>query len=233
MSNLHGWLSKISAILIGLMMFALTFVINIIGTNMLTWRLHSVSQWTWSASNYPLVIDFQRVHEVFLYVYPAGVCIATVFFFWKGLPPQALRIALYVLLLALVGPLTFINYQMSDQWLNLWIQAGFNIFVAFVGYVLVLRIREIRAKSADAKALQSISILLITSMLVALPLFYTAIFLAVSVHLVDHKGVQAISEKIPLAVAGIVGILAVLLNNLESLRDGAREAKQVRDNSPD
>ena len=134
------------------------------------------------------------------------------------MPREPLRIALYLLLLAVIGPLTFINYLVSDQWLNLWIQSIFNLFVAFVGYVLVLRIRQFQASSHDSKALQSFSILFIASLLVALPLFYTAIFLSFALHLVNHRQIESLSEKIPLVIAGLVGVLSVLLNNLDSLR---------------
>jgi hypothetical protein len=107
---------------------------------------------------------------------------------------------------------------MSDQWLNIWVQLAFNLFAAFMGYVLILKIREVKAEAADLKALQSLSILVIASMLVAMPLFYSAIFLSFALHLINQKGVNSISETIPKAIAGIAGVVAVLLNNLDSLR---------------
>lgn len=187
---------------------------------MLRERLPRLGTWALSHSNFPLVVGYQRIGQIFDLAYPAVVALSTVFFFWRGIPKQTLRIVLYLLVLAVVGPLTFIKYLNSDQWLNLWVQSAFNIFVAFVGYILVLRIGEQQASSADAKALQSLSILGIASLLVALPLFYTGIFLSVALHLIDHHAVQSLSEKIPLTVAGLVGAVAVLLSNLDKLRNG-------------
>jgi hypothetical protein len=70
--------------------------------------------------NYPLVVRHDYVGHIFMYGYPAAVCIVTIFFFWRGMPKESCRIFLYILLLALIGPLTFINYMMRDQWLNLF-----------------------------------------------------------------------------------------------------------------
>jgi len=204
MPKIPNWLTKVFAFLAGILIFAVVALLNEIGADMLRYHLPRLGPWTWSHMNYPLVVDYQRIGQIFDLGYPAVVALSTVYFFWKGIPRQSFRIVLYLLLLALVGPLTFINYIMSDQWLNLWVQSAFNVFVAFVGYVFVLKIREQKASSADVKALQSLSILGIASLLVALPLFYTGIFLSVALHLVDHHAVQSLSEKIPLTVAGLV-----------------------------
>jgi hypothetical protein len=166
MTKMPRWLAKFCAVLSGLFMFALTFLINLIGADMLAGHLRRTT-WVFSSTNYPLVVDYERVGRIFLYAYPATVGVAAMFFFWRETPRQTFRIILYLLILALIGPLTFINYLVSDQWLNLWIQSAFNLFVAFVGYVVVLRIRNVPAESADAKALQSISMLFIASLLVA------------------------------------------------------------------
>ena len=210
---------KFIAVLLGLLLFAITFAINLVGSLMLDSHLRRGAAWLSAKANYPLVVGYESVGKLFFYAYPAAVGIAAMAFFWRGRPRESLRITLYVIVLMVVGPLTFINYLVSDQWLNLWVQLVFNLFTAFVGYVLVLKLREVQADAADMKALQSLAILLIAALLVALPLFYSAIFLAVALHLIDHKGVQAISEKIPLAVAGAAGVVAVLLNNLDTIRE--------------
>jgi hypothetical protein len=163
-----------------------------------------------------------RVGKVFFWGYPVAVGTTALFFFWSGVPRESRRIVVYILLLVVVGPLTFINYLVSDQWLNLWIQSGLNLFAAFVAYVLIFRIRHWRPTAGDLKALQSFSILLIGSLLLALPLFYTAIFIAYAVHLIGHDQIKSISDKTPLAVAGLAGIVAVLLNNLDSLRKSSK-----------
>jgi len=225
MPKTPAWLRKILACVAGLVIFGVVEELNWIGANMLAYRLPMLGSWTWDHAGYPLVIDYYRVGMIFQLAYPAAAGIATIFFFWKGVPGQAARITIYLFMLAIVGPLTFINYLQSDQWLNLWVQGAFNLFVAFVGYVLVLKIRQFPASSVDAKALQSLSILLIASLLVALPLFYTAIFLSVALHLVDHHAVQSLSEKIPLTVAGLAGVIAVLLNNLDKLRQSDTATK--------
>lgn len=225
MPNLRTVMTKLGAVVCGLLTFAVTFIINVIGSLVLTHHLKLSPRWMQAEQNYPLVVGYEWVGQVFLYGYPAAVGVVTIFFLWRGIPKETFRIILYILILALVGPLTFINYQMNDQWLNLWIQLSFNLFVAFVGYVLVLKIRDVKPQAADLKAFQSLAVLLIAALLVALPLFYSAIFLAVALHLTDHKGVQAISEKIPMAVAGAAGIIAVLLNNMDSIRGAKAKAE--------
>jgi hypothetical protein len=219
MPNARLVVNKIVAVLLGLLSFALTFAINLVGSLMLDSHLRRGAAWLSAKSNYPLVVGYEYAGRIFFYGYPAAVGITAMVFLWHGRPKESFRIMLHVLVLMVVGPLTFINYLVSDQWLNLWVQLVFNLFTAFVGYVLVLKLRDVQAEAADMKALQSLAILLIASLLVALPLFYSAIFLAVALHLIDYHGVQAISEKIPLAVAGAAGIVAVLLNNLDSIRE--------------
>jgi hypothetical protein len=212
------WLQRFIAVVCGLVVFAITFAINYIGALMLYDHLHNGKLWTRAQTNIPLVLGYEWVGPLFRLAYPIAVGLTTIFFFWRGFPKESARLTLYVLILMLVGPLTFINYLMSDQWLNIWVQLAFNLFSAFVGYVLILKIREVKAEAADLKALQSLSILVIASMLVALPLFYSAIFLSFALHLINQKGVNSISETIPKALAGIAGVVAVLLNNLDSLR---------------
>jgi hypothetical protein len=216
MPSMRRWLTRLFAIAVGAVVFGLTFVLNEIGTNLL-YRL-VYQRWTEGQSNFGLVTDYQRVGLIFYFGYPLAVGIATIFFFWNGLPKQAFRISLYLLLLAVVGPLTFINYMSSDQLINLWIQSAFNLFVAFVGYVIVLRVRSSQPSSLDGKALQSISILLIASLVVALPLFYTGIFLSVALHLMSHEQVGKIPDSVPGVVAGLAGTAGVLLTSLQKLR---------------
>jgi hypothetical protein len=221
------WLKKLLAILCGLVVFAITFAINMVGILMLYEHLHKGKPWAHAQTNIPLVVGYEWVGPVFEYAYPTAVGLATMVFFWRGVPKESARIAIYVLILMLVGPLTFINYLMSDQWLNLWVQLAFNLVVAFVGYVLVLKLRDVKTEAADLKALQSLSILLIASLLIALPLFYSAIFLAFALHLIKQDGVNEISKKIPAAVAGIAGVVAVLLNNLDSIRSKKTKEKEA------
>jgi hypothetical protein len=217
-------LIRLAALLAATFVFLIAVVIIEIGSDVFSYELHSVVALA-AKENYPLVVDYHRVGLVFHWGYPAATALAVAFFFWRGWPREWARIILYVLLLLLIGPLTYINYLFSDQWLNLWIQAVFNAFVAFVGYTIVLKIRGQTTRAADASALRSLAILALTSLMIALPLFYTAIFLAVEFHLLDHHQVDAINEKVPLIFAGGVGAIAVLLSNLERLREPQMPAK--------
>jgi hypothetical protein len=217
-------LIRLAALLAASFVFVIALVVIEIGSDVFSYELHRAVDLA-AKQNYPLVVDYQRVGLVFHWGYPAATALTVAFFFWRGWPREWARIILYVLLLVLIGPLTYINYLFSDQWLNLWIQAVFNVFVAFVGYTIVLKIRGQTTTAADASALRSLAILALTSLMIALPLFYTAIFLSVELHLLDHHQVDAINEKVPLIFAGGVGAIAVLLSNLDRLREPKMPAK--------
>lgn len=216
--KLSQLLTHFAAIAAGTVAFCLVLVINLLGRDILEERLMNVGSWVRWPENWPLVVGYVHVDNLFFWGYPACVGLTTTFCFWNGWPRQAARLIVYLLILGIVGPLTYINYHYADQWLNLWVQAIFNIFVAFCGYTVVIKVKNIRAKAADALAIQSLSILTISALLIALPLFYTGIFLSVAFKLMDHTQVKSIGENVPLVVAGGAGAIAVLLANLERLR---------------
>ncbi|MGA2885850.1 MAG: hypothetical protein ABSE80_11935 [Halobacteriota archaeon] len=210
--------TRLAAIVGGAIVYCLALAINEIGTDVFTDHLQMAGHWAHWSENWPLVVDYDRIAGIFYWGYPACVGLMATFIFWNGWPSEGARLIIYLLILGVIGPLTYINYLQSDQWVNLWTQSIFNLFVAFCGYSAVITIRNIRVTAADALALQSLTVLMITSLLVALPLFYTGIFLAVAFKLMDHQQVQLINKHVPLAVAGAAGIVAVLLTNLDKLR---------------
>lgn len=216
--NLSKLFIHFAAIIAGFVVYHLVWALNAVGELLLEAYLQRAGTWARWPENWPLVVDWARVGHIFFRGYPLGIGLTTTFFFWNGWPRESARLILYLLVLAIIGPLTYINYVQSDQWLNLWVQSGFNIFVAFCGYAAVIKIRTLRGDSADLLALQSLSILIITSLMIALPLFNTGIFLSVAFHIIDHHTVKSIPDKVPLAIAGAAGTVAVLLSNLEKLR---------------
>jgi hypothetical protein len=210
------------ALIAGLVAFVIVAILNSVGSVYLTYAMRlKAGSWAMSDENWPLVVGWDGVGPIFFWGYPAAVGVATCYLFWNGWPRENGRLVLYTFVLALVGPLTYINYHMSDQWLNLWIQAGFNMFVAFVGYVYVQKLRAADPSAADARAIQTLAVLLITPLLIALPLFYTTIFVAVGVNLIDHEQVRQINEKVPLIVAGGAGAVVAFLKHLEQIRSPA------------
>ncbi len=217
-------LIKLGALAAGAVMFSVAFFINTIGARELANYLYMEGpDWIDSEINWPLVIGYDQIHTIFLWGYPAIVAITTIAVFWNGRPSELGRTVVYLLLLAVIGPLTFINYLQSDQWLNLWVQAGFNLFVAFAGYVVVLKLQRLDSKAADVLALQSLAIFGITSLLIALPLFYTTIFLSTALGFLDHKQIAEIGEKAPLILAGGLGGVATFLGQLAKLRKPAAD----------
>lgn len=217
-------LIKLGALAAGAVMFCIAFFINTIGAAALAnyISIHG-PEWIDSETNWPLVIGYDHIRALFLWSYPAVVAITTIVVFWNGRPSESGRTSLYLLLLAVIGPLTFINYLQSDQWLNLWVQAGFNLLVAFAGYVVVLHLQRVNSGAADVLALQSLAVFGITALLIALPLFYTTIFLSTALGFLDHKQVAAIGEKAPLVLAGGLGGVATFLGQLAKLRNPAVE----------
>ena len=151
---MRAFMIRLAACVAGLIMFCFAFAINELGTDLLAGHLWVQGEWAHSSTNWPIVVGWREVGAWFYRGYPVTVGLTTVFLFWGGWPSEAARIILYILILAVVGPLTYINYIQSDQWLNLWVQSAFNIFVAFVGYAMVLKIRSQRPRAAIFLAYQ-------------------------------------------------------------------------------
>ena len=67
---------------------------------------------------------------------------------------------LYLAIFLAVGPLTYFNYYHADQIIRPGIQLILNIFVIFVGYIVVRWVLEFSPASRDGAAVQSLIILL-------------------------------------------------------------------------
>jgi hypothetical protein len=199
--------------------FKAVYIANMLGVLLLrNYFMGEGPEWADSDVNWPLVVGYDQVFDWFATGYPLAVAAAVLATFWNGRPSEFWRTTIYLLLLAIIGPLTFINYIQSDQFLNIWLQAGFNLFVAFVGYTLVLQLQRITSRAADVQAVQSLAVFGITALLIALPLFYSALFLGFKLGLLDHKQIAEINQKTPLVFAGGIGLVVTLLATLAKLR---------------
>ncbi|MFM0330085.1 hypothetical protein [Paraburkholderia strydomiana] len=128
----------------------------------------------------------------------------------------------------LIAPISWINYEQSDQWLNLWIQAAFNLGMAVFFLMVVYGLREINAKAPDTKAIQSVAILMLTSFGVFLPIFYTSVFLAFESGMLTHHQIVQIPDKAALLFAGGAGAVATFLSQLEKIRGRPRAGEKVK-----
>ena len=125
---------------------------------------------------------------------------------------------MYLVIFLFIGPLTYFNYYHADQIIRPEVQFFFNLFVIFVGYIVVLRVLAISPASRDGVAFQSIIILLTSGGMIILPLFYSAVFLMVLFGWIDKEGAKAIGEHTALGIAGFSGVVAGLLNLRSSLK---------------
>lgn len=139
------------------------------------------------------------------------------FAFWNGLPPENRRLLIYASILAVIGPLTLINYTQSDQLIDRRVQVAFNLFSVSVGLAVILKLKRISPKAFDARALRSLTVPLVGALCVALPLFYTGVFGLLLFGWIDHHQAQAIGDHTALGISGAVGAIAALLENLDRL----------------
>ena len=227
---MRGVVTKLIAAGASFVTYKMVWWMNLLGVLLL--RSYFIAgdapEWTESDVNWPLVVDYDRVGDWFISGYPIVVAAAVLAALWNGRPSEAWRTTLYLRLLAVIGPLTFINYVQSDQFLNIWMQAGFNLFVAFVGYTLVLQLQRITSRATDVQAIQSLAVFGISALLIALPLLYSAIFLGFKLGLLDHKQIGEINEKTPLIFAGGMGAIVALLTTLAKLRSPAASAPEAK-----
>jgi hypothetical protein len=217
--------TRVVAVLAGVLVFVVALLIMTIGSNLFTGALwhHSMGhEWLRADENWPLVPGSIASASVVWWAYPACAGILTTALFWQGWPTYWRRALAYTLIVVLIAPMSWINYALSDQWLNVWIQTAFNLIMAIFFLMVVFGLRNIKSNSPDMLAIQSVGILMLSSFGVFLPLFYSCVFLAYASGMVTHVQIGKINDSIPLLFAGGAGAIVTFLGQLEKLR-GDRE----------
>lgn len=209
------WAWHSVALALGAVVFVVVIFLDEIGVDIV---LHYILAYgMYSRENWPIVAGWDTIFYYFQWLYPAMVASCFVFAFWNGIPPENRRLLIYASILAIIGPLTFVNYTQSDQLIDRRVQVVFNLFTVFVGLTAVLKLRQMKPVAADARALRSLSVLLVAALCVALPLFYTGVFGLVMFGWIDHHQAQAIGDHTALGISGAVGAMVALLDNLDRL----------------
>ena len=185
-----------------------------------------------SPVNWPLVPGYKLVGGVIDVAYPLAAGVTTTALLWSGRPNMWRRLIVYLFLMVIIAPMSWVNYAMSDQWLNIWVQAGLNIIISVFFLTVVNLFRSVRLASADVIAIQSISVLMLTSFGVFLPLFYTSVFLAYAVGAINHSQVLAISDRAPLLFVGGAGAVVTFLNQLDRMRKEPATLSNARRSAP-
>jgi len=217
-------LVRLGALLAGLIVFYIALHVIVFGSQIFVYSLwHAAMQHAAlrPAKNWPIVPGARLTADVVLFAYPACAGVVTTVLFWQGWPKFWGRAIVYSLVVVLILPISWINYARSDQWLNVWVQAAFNLALAVFFLMIVQGLRNIEPKAPDAKAMQIIGVLMLASFGVFLPLFFTAVFLAYASGMVTHDQIRKINEQVPLMFAGGAGAVATLLGLLEKIRGGA------------
>lgn len=204
-----------AALLLGAIVFLVVLIVNKIGVAIVL--RYMLAHGLYSHENWPIVAGWNTVFHYFEWLYPAAVASCFVFAFWNGLPPENRRLLIYASILAVIGPLTLINYTQSDQLIDRRVQVAFNLFTVFVDLTVILKLKRISPKAFDARALRSLTVLLVGALCVALPLFYTGVFGLLLFGWIDHYQAQAIGDHTALGISGAVGAIAALLENLDRL----------------
>jgi hypothetical protein len=215
MTALWRWVWHGVALALGASVFLVVLNVNDIGVSIVLY--YSRGYGLDATEHWPMVAGWDTIFYYFEWLYPIAVATCFVFAFWNGLPPENRRLLIYASLLAVIGPLTFVNYTQSDQLIDRRVQVLFNLFTVFVGLTVVLRLKHLSPKAFDARVLRSLAVLLVAALCVALPLFYTGVFGLVLFGWIDHRQAQAIGDHTALGISGAVGAIAALLENLDRL----------------
>jgi hypothetical protein len=213
--RLQTWGRRLLGMLVGAISFFIALFTELIGISIV--RYYAFIYFP-NPDNYPLVAGYKTISSFFIWMYPAAVATTVIYTFWDKWPTQRSRLLIYISLLMIIAPINLINYSQADQLVDVRVQCLFNLFTVFTSYVIVLNLRAMSPTSHDGRAIQSLSILLITAVGIVLPLFYTTVFGLVIFGWIDHKIAQSIGDKTALGVAGAIGAIVALLNALEGLR---------------
>jgi hypothetical protein len=123
-------ITKLLALGAGAFVFAVVFVINLLGEDALRYQIYARD--LTSAKNYPIVAGWREIFPYFLWGYPSAVALSTVYAFWNGFPSERKRLLLYLLLMGVIGPITLINYTHADQFVNVKIAKCCNLCQSFL-----------------------------------------------------------------------------------------------------
>jgi hypothetical protein len=220
---------RATALVAGFVVFFIALQLMDIGGDLFTtqiWITAHNHDWLLAKENWPTVPGYDLVGETIFWAYPACAGLIAVAVFWQGWPNAWKRAIVYLIIVILIAPISWVNYATSDQWLNLWIQALFNLLMAAFFLTVVYGLRSIKSDTPDLLAIQSVGILMLTSFGVFLPLFYTSVFLARATNAISHHQVSSISDNMPLLFAGGAGAVATFLAQLDKLRRQPNVAKQ-------
>jgi hypothetical protein len=210
-------LIKLLAVAIGFLMFALTWVYDLLGTDVLAHFI--ATSHARSADNFGTIAGWRLLFYLFEYCYPVAVALTTTYVLWNGFPSERKRLLFYVPAFAAVGPLTMINFIQYDQLVDRKVQVFFNIVVIFISYVLLLNIQDLKPKSKDGIALRSLSIFFLASLGILLPAIYTIIFCLVIFGLLTPKAAKDIGDHTVISISGVVGAVVAVLDTIKKFRD--------------
>ena len=206
---------RIIAVVLGLLAFSLCIVYSLFGVFFVNSIVGIIG---YSSETTKIVSDSDAIVYVGIFVYPLILSLCFLYTFWQGPPSELRRAILYLVIFLVVGPLTYFNYYHADQIIRPGVQFFFNLFVIFVGYIIVLWALNLSPVSRDGTALQSLIILLTSGGMIVLPLFYSAVFLMVIFGWVDEESAKAIGDGTALGISGFSGVVAGLLNLRSSLK---------------
>jgi len=156
-----------------------------------------------------------------------GLCIAAglsvTAFLWSPRPGYSVRLAAYVLLLAMLLPISVYNYAHADYLVNRSAQALFNILLVFGGAVVVTELLLVRSSARDLLVLQVLAVFALSLTAVFIPATFSVVWLLNALGIVTATSANSISLP---TLSTVSGVLSAAVAYLKFRRESNTEEKR-------
>ena len=137
-----------------------------------------------------------------------GICLAAtlsvVYCFWSPRPSSRRKTAAYLTFLAVLIPMSAVNWADNDYAIRRSLQAGLDGALVALGLATILELLRIRPTSSGMRALHSIIVFLLMLESVAIPGLFATVFLF------NRQGVMSLAASKDLSPSWLTAIAAVV-----------------------
>jgi hypothetical protein len=137
------------------------------------------------------------------------------------------RTIVYLSLLAVAGPLTWLNYNLGDLVLPRFLQWGLDLYVIAIGALCIHLLGRLPSPQPDLRIFKLLAIALLACCAVAVPSFFALLWLMDALGVVSPGATRAVSWVHLTGAGALVSAVVAALNYKRELRKDAVQAQRL------
>ena len=153
--------------------------------------------------------------------------ISLIVLFWERRPTRMRIAIIYWIFLALILPLSVLNYWSGDIFVSRWKQAIVDVVLAFLGLVAVGHLIQLHLTSIPSRVLQAFAIFFLMFQAVFLPLIYSLIWFLNWQRAIDAASTKSWNPGWISVVVAIGSLIVSVLNYRHTTRKPDEEKRIV------